>query len=61
MEYLRTVIQAFANVQWSDILDIVIVAFLFYKLLPMLCYNIVFAWPVHVMVHKVDKRVSEKK
>ena len=36
MEYLRTVIQAFANVQWSDILDIVIVAFLFYKLLPML-------------------------
>ncbi|MDD6597810.1 rod shape-determining protein MreD [Anaerovibrio sp.] len=32
-----------------------------YKLLPMLCYNIVFAWPVHVMVHKVDKRVSEKK
>lgn len=36
MEYLRTVIQAFANIQWSDILDIVIVAFLFYKLLPML-------------------------
>ena len=36
MEYLRTVIQAFANIQGSDILDIVIVAFLFYKLLPML-------------------------
>ena len=36
MDYLRTVIQAFANIQWSDILDIIIVAFLFYKLLPML-------------------------
>ena len=36
MEYLRTVIQAFANIQGSDILDIIIVAFLFYKLLPML-------------------------
>ena len=36
MEYLRTVIQAFANIQGSDILDIVIVAFLFYKLLPVL-------------------------
>ena len=36
MEYLRTVIQAFANIQGTDILDIVIVAFLFYKLLPML-------------------------
>ena len=36
MEYLRTVIQAFANIQGSDVLDIIIVAFLFYKLLPML-------------------------
>lgn len=36
MDYLRTVIQAFANIQWSDIFDIIIVAFLFYKLLPML-------------------------
>ena len=36
MDYLRTVIQAFANIQGRDILDIIIVAFLFYKLLPML-------------------------
>ncbi|MGM9539552.1 MAG: hypothetical protein ACI3UA_02525, partial [Anaerovibrio sp.] len=32
-----------------------------YKLLPMLCYNIVFAWPVHVMVRRLDEHLSEKK
>ena len=32
-----------------------------WKLFPMLCYNVVFAWPVHVIVHKVDSLVSEKK
>lgn len=32
-----------------------------YKLLPMLCYNIVFAWPVHVLVRRLDERVSAKK
>ena len=31
------------------------------KLLPMLCYNVIFAWPVHVMVHRMDKFVSQKK
>ncbi len=32
-----------------------------WRLLPMLCYNVIFAWPVHVLVHKVDSLVSEKK
>ena len=32
-----------------------------YKLLLMLCYNIVFAWPVHVLVRRLDEYVSEKK
>ena len=36
MDYLRTVIQAIANMQIADFLDIIIVAFLFYKLLPLL-------------------------
>ena len=36
MEYLQTVIQTLANIQISDILDIAIVAFLIYKLLPVL-------------------------
>lgn len=36
MDYLHTVIQAIANMHWQDFLDIIIVAFLFYKLLPML-------------------------
>ena len=31
------------------------------KLLPMLCYNVIFAWPVHVMVHRMDEYVSKKK
>ena len=31
------------------------------KLLPMLCYNVIFAWPVHVMVHRMDEFVSKKK
>ena len=31
------------------------------KLLPMLCYNVIFVWPVHVMVHRMDKFVSQKK
>ena len=36
MEYLQTVIGNLPVVKWSDILDILIVAFLFYKLLPIL-------------------------
>lgn len=32
-----------------------------WKLCPMLCYNVIFAWPVYVLVHKVDRLVSEKK
>ena len=36
MEYLQTLIQTLQNIQFSDILDIVIVAFLIYKLLPVL-------------------------
>ena len=31
------------------------------KLLPMLCYNLIFAWPVHVMVHRMDKYLAKKK
>ena len=36
MDYLHTVFQAIAKMHWQDFLDIIIVAFLFYKLLPML-------------------------
>ena len=36
-------------------------AHLQWKLFPMLCYNVIFAWPVHAIVHKVDSLVSEKK
>lgn len=32
-----------------------------WRLCPMLCYNVIFAWPVHMLVHKVDSLVSEKK
>ena len=32
-----------------------------FKLWPMLCYNILFAWPVHVMVHRMDEFVTKKK
>jgi len=35
MEFLQTFVSAIVNIQFSDILDIVIVAFLIYKLLPM--------------------------
>lgn len=31
------------------------------KLLPMLFYNIIFAWPIHCVVHRTDKLVLEKK
>lgn len=36
MEYIQTLIQTFQNIRLSDVLDIVIVAFLIYKLLPVL-------------------------
>ncbi|MBR2309815.1 MAG: diadenylate cyclase CdaA [Oscillospiraceae bacterium] len=36
MEYLQALIDNIPIVKWSDILDIIIVAFLFYKLLPIL-------------------------
>ena len=36
MEYIQTLIQTFQNIKFADILDIVIVAFLIYKLLPVL-------------------------
>lgn len=36
MDYLHTVFQAIANMKGADFLDIIIVAVLFYKLLPML-------------------------
>jgi len=36
MEYLQTVIQTIQNIGFADILDIVIVTFLIYKLLPLL-------------------------
>ena len=36
MEYLRTLMESFPIVKWTDILDILIVAFLIYKLLPIL-------------------------
>lgn len=35
MEYIQTIVQTVKNIQITDILDIVIVAFLIYKLLPM--------------------------
>ena len=35
MEFLQTFVSAIVNIQFSDILDIVIVAFLIYKLLPL--------------------------
>lgn len=36
MEYIQTIVQAFKNPQITDILDIIIVAFLIYKFLPLL-------------------------
>lgn len=36
-------------------------AHLKYKLLPMLCYNCIFAWPIHTLVHKMDEYLAEKK
>ena len=36
MEYLQTVIQTFQNIKIADLLDIIIVALLIYKLLPLL-------------------------
>ena len=36
MEYLQSVIENLPILKWSDLLDIVIVAFLIYKLLPVL-------------------------
>ncbi len=36
MEYLQTLLQTLKNIQFTDILDIVIVAFLIYKFLPLL-------------------------
>ena len=35
MEYLKTFIQQLSIMQWSDYLDIIVVAFLIYKLLPL--------------------------
>ena len=32
-----------------------------YRLLPMLCYNVIFAWPVHTLVNMVEERFHEKK
>ena len=31
------------------------------KLLSMLCYNIIFAWPVHVLVQRMDSNLSKNK
>ena len=69
MDYLRTVIQAFANIQGRDILDIIIVAFLFYKLLPMLRSTgtariagvvatiIIIAWMTGILrLHTLDRK-----
>ena len=36
MEFLQNVIQQLARMQWSDYLDIIVVTFLIYKLLPLL-------------------------
>ena len=35
MELIQNLIQQIAKMQWSDYLDIIVVAFLIYKLLPM--------------------------
>ena len=35
MDYLKTLFQQVANMQWSDFLDIIIVAYLIYRLLPL--------------------------
>lgn len=32
-----------------------------YKLLPMLCYNTVFSWPLYCMVRKVNDKATKKK
>ena len=36
MEFYETVIHALANMRWTDYLDIIVVAFLIYRLLPLL-------------------------
>lgn len=36
MEYLQSIVQQMSIMQWSDYLDIIVVAFLIYKLLPLL-------------------------
>ncbi len=36
MEYIQTIVQTFKNIQFTDLIDILIVAFLIYKLLPLL-------------------------
>ncbi len=36
MEYLQTLLRTLANIRWTDILDIIIVALLIYKFLPLL-------------------------
>lgn len=36
MEFFNTVIHALANMRWTDYLDIIVVAFLIYRLLPLL-------------------------
>lgn len=37
------------------------IAHLKFKLLPMLFYNIIFAWPIYSLVHRVDVVAGEKK
>lgn len=32
-----------------------------YKLFPMLCYNIIFAWPVYSVVNWLNKKTADKK
>lgn len=32
-----------------------------YRLIPMLCFNIVFSWPLHSMVRKISEMTAEKK
>ena len=36
MEFYNTVIHALANMRWTDYLDIILVAYLIYRLLPLL-------------------------
>ena len=36
MEFMNTVIRALSNMRWSDYLDIIVVAYLIYRLLPLL-------------------------